>query len=84
MMNNSFVMSKIHQNNAGSRVQALIGQTTDAQTIIRQLYLHTLSRPPRSDEIAALTPMFQQQNLRTATESLQWMLLNKLDFIFNY
>jgi hypothetical protein len=84
MMNNAFVMTRIHQNNAGSRVQTLLAQSTDAQTIIRQLFLNTLSRPPRSDEIAALTPMFQQQGNRAAAESLQWMLLNKLDFIFNY
>jgi hypothetical protein len=84
MMNNSFVMSRIHQNNAGSRVAALLGQTQDRETIIRQLYLNTLSRQPRADEIAALLPMFQQQGTRVGAESLQWLLLNKLDFIFNY
>ena len=83
-MNNAFLMTRIHQANAGSRVAAVLAQTTDVQTIIRQLYLSTLSRQPRADEIAALTPMFQQQGTRVAAESLQWMLLNKLDFIFNY
>ena len=33
---------------------------------------------------ALLTPMFQQLGTRVAAENLQWMLLNKLDFIFNY
>ena len=84
LMNNAFVMTRIHQNNAGSRVATVLAQTTDVQTIIRQLYLNTLSRQPRADEIAAVTPMFQQQGTRVAAESLQWMLLNKLDFIFNY
>ncbi len=84
LMNNSFVMTRIHNNNAGSRVQTVLAQTTDSQAIIQQLYLHTLSRPPRADEIAALTPMFQQQGNRLAAEALQWMLLNKLDFLFNY
>jgi hypothetical protein len=84
LMNNAFVMTRIHQNNAGSRVAALLSQTQNAQTIIRELYLNTLSRPPRADEIAAVTPMFQQLGNRAAAESLQWMLLNKLDFIFNY
>jgi len=84
LMNNTFVMTRIHQNNAGSRVATLLGQTTDVPTIIRQLYLNTLSRQPRTDEITALTPMFQQLGTRVAAESLQWMLLNKLDFLFNY
>ena len=84
LMNNTFVMTRIHQANAGSRVAAVLAQTTDVPTIIRQLYLNTLSRQPRPDEITALTPMFQQQGTRVAAESLQWMLLNKLDFIFNY
>jgi hypothetical protein len=84
LMNNAFVMTRIHQANAGSRVAAILSQTTDAPTIIRQLYVNTLSRQPRPEEITALTPMFQQQGTRVAAESLQWMLLNKLDFIFNY
>jgi len=84
LMNNTFVMTRIHQNNAGSRVAAVLAQTTDVPSIIRQLYMNTLSRQPRPDEIATLTPMFQQQGTRVAAESLQWILLNKLDFIFNY
>jgi uncharacterized protein DUF1553 len=84
LMNNAFVMTRIHQANAGSRVAAVLAQTTDVPTIIRLLYMNTLSRQPRADEITALTPMFQQQGTRVASESLQWMLLNKLDFIFNY
>jgi Protein of unknown function (DUF1549)/Protein of unknown function (DUF1553) len=84
MMNNTFVMTRIHQNNAGSTVATLLAQTTDVQNIIRQLYLNSLSRQPRADEIAAVTPLFQQLGTRVGAESLQWMLLNKLDFIFNY
>src|SRR5262249_27495744 len=51
MMNNAFVTTRIHQANQGSRVQALLAQNADAQTIITELYLNTLSRPPSSDEI---------------------------------
>src|SRR5262245_9919583 len=35
LMNNNFVMTRIHQNNAGSRVAAVLAQTTDVSTIIR-------------------------------------------------
>ena len=37
-----------------------------------------------AEEIGFVMPMFQQQGNRAAAESLQWVLLNKLDFIFNY
>ena len=87
MMNNAFVTTRIHQNNAGSRVQMLISQNASAPTIINELFLNTLSRPPSSDEVAYFTPMFQQpvQNVvANAAASLQWVLLNKMDFIFNY
>jgi hypothetical protein len=84
MMNNGFVTTRIHQANQGSRVQALLAQGANAQTIIRELYLNTLSRQPSSDEINLFTPIFQQQGNRLAAEGLQWILLNKIDFLFNY
>jgi hypothetical protein len=84
MMNNTFLTTRIHQNNAGSRVQTLLGQNSNAQTIISELFLNTLSRPPSADEINLFTPIFQQQGNRAAAESLQWLLLNKMDFLFNY
>ncbi|MDX2040229.1 MAG: DUF1549 domain-containing protein [Acidobacteriota bacterium] len=85
LMNNNFVMGKIHQANAGSAVATLLANTalTDQQ-IVTQLYLNTLSRNPRQDELDALLPLFSSQGKRQATEGVQWALLNKMDFIFNY
>jgi hypothetical protein len=84
MLNNTFVENRIHQTNAGSRVQTLLAQNASAQTIIQQLYLNTLSRAPSDDEVNLFLPSFQQQGNRAAAEALQWMLLNKMDFVFNY
>ena len=84
MMNNAFVETRIHQTNQGSTVQTLLSQNASPQTIINELFLNTLSRPASADEINLFTPMFQQQGNRLATEGLQWLLLNKMDFIFNY
>jgi hypothetical protein len=83
LMNNVFVDSRIGPNN-GSRVQSLLLQNANAQTIIRELFLNTLSRPPSADELSRFTTMFQQQGNRSGAESLQWVLLNKMDFVFNY
>jgi len=84
MMNNAFVMGRIHQANAGSRVASVLSQTSDPTTIVRLLFQNTLSRNPTAAETAMFVQSFQGQTVRVATENLQWVLLNKLDFLFNY
>ena len=85
LMNNSFVMSRIHQNNAGSNVSKLLAnQALSSDQIITQLYLNTLSRNPTQDELNALAPLFASTSRREATETIQWTLINKMDFVFNY
>jgi len=84
MLNSSVILSRIHQNNQGSHVSAILSQTSDPQTILWDIFLNTLSRGPTSQEITLFTPMFQQQGNRVAAENLQWLLLNKVDFLFNY
>jgi hypothetical protein len=84
LMNNAFLMGRIHQTNLGSRVASILTQTQDPATITRLLFQHTLSRNPTADEMNLFTQTFRTQTVRAATESMQWVLLNKLDFIFNY
>jgi hypothetical protein len=84
MLNSPVVLSRIHQNNQSSRVATLLSQTADTQAILRDLFLNTLSRPPTDQEIALFTPMFQQSGNRITAENVQWVLLNKVDFLFNY
>jgi len=59
-------------------------QTSDPQAVLSDLFLNTLSRPPTDQEIAFLTPLFQQLGNQAAAENIQWVLLNKVDFLFNY
>jgi len=84
MLNSAFVSSRIHQNNQGSHVATLLLQTADPGVIIYDLFATTLSRPPSDREMAMFLPIFQQQGNRVAAENLQWVLLNKMDFLFNY
>ena len=85
LMNNSFVMTRIHNANAGSTVSKLIANTAITnQEIITQLYLNTLSRNPTNDEINALNAVFTTMTKREAAEAIQWTVLNKMDFLFNY
>jgi hypothetical protein len=84
MLNSPVLLSRIHQGNQGSHVSTILSQTSNPQTILWDLFLNTLSRAPTDQEIALFTPVFQQQGNRVAAENLQWLLLNKVDFLFNY
>ncbi|MGH9935619.1 MAG: DUF1549 domain-containing protein, partial [Blastocatellia bacterium] len=85
MMNHQFVMTRIHNNNNGSNVQKLLAdQSLTPAQITTQLYLNTLSRSPAQSELDSLTPLFTSLGRQQAAETIQWALLNKVDFIFNY
>ena len=83
-MNNDFLMRRIHNANANSRVRTLLQASADPSYLIRQLYLHTLSRPATDQEVNSLLTTFQQQGNQAAAENLQWVLLNRVQFLFNY
>jgi len=95
LMNSGFVTGRIHQSNRitlpnqtteiPSRVRALLADPNlTNEQIVTQLFLNTLSRYPTDIEKAKLLPYFASLGKIQATESVQWALLNKADFIFNY
>src|SRR5581483_1094901 len=95
LMNNNFVMGRIHQGNRitnipntaeiPSTVRRLLSDTSlTTDHLITQLYLITLSRQPSDVEKTKLLPYFISMGRQAATESLQWVLLNKVDFTYNY
>jgi hypothetical protein len=85
MLNSAFVTSRTRvEGDAPTSVTTLLQQTSDPVTIIRQLYLNTLSRHPTQAEVDALLPSFQQLGNTEAAEDVQWVLLNRLEFLFNY
>jgi hypothetical protein len=94
-MNNNFVMGRIHQTNRitnipntpeiPSTVRRLLADTGNTpDQLITQLYLSTLSRYPTEAEKTKLLTYYTSMGRQQATESLQWVLLNKVDFVFNY
>jgi hypothetical protein len=84
MMNHAFVMGRIHVANSGSTVQRMFRQTTDPLAIIEELYLSTLGRYPYPPEITVSVDVMRRLGNQRGAESLQWALLNKLEFLFNY
>ena len=84
MMNHSFVMSRIHANNNGSNVQWILRVTSNPKTIVDHLFVSTLSRPPTPEESATGADVMKWLGNQRGAETIQWALLNKLEFIFNY
>lgn len=54
------------------------------QKLIEELYLRTLSRYPHPDEGSLLKNKLQSGDRKTAAQDIEWVLLNKLDFVFDY
>jgi len=66
-----------------NRVLQIDGAPISDEEAIRRMFLGTLSRPPSDAETAKV--LTYRTGLRAQWLSdLQWALLNKLDFIFNY
>ena len=89
MMNdNAFVLSRVRSTAATSMVRRLLtgGRTNDQ--MVDELFLAALSRYPTSQEKEAALKryagMVTVDQRSAASEDLLWVLLNKVDFWFNY
>ena len=84
MMNNTFVVSRVRNSNTSRTVYKLLSdrQLGDSQ-VVRQLFLGALGRFPTSREMAAALAALWPDRVAGA-ENLQWALLNKIDFLYNY
>ena len=83
LLNDDSVNRKI--NDAQGRVAKLVQAKTTLSKMIEELYMVSLSRPPRLEELkkaeeyAAKAP-----NQREAMQDLLWVLLNSREFLFNH
>ncbi len=66
-----------------TRVTVLMRSPISDEDAVKQLYLATLSRYPTDEEIATAKSK-KKDNREQWLSDIQWALLNKLDFIFNY
>lgn len=88
LMNDNQINFRTFASRDGSRstrVATLLASNLTEDEMVRQLFLAALGRNPTADETAALQA---NRASRTSREDwltdVQWALLNKLDFIFNY
>jgi hypothetical protein len=83
LMNSPFITAKVSAQ-ASSTVTRLLQSEPSDELLVQAIFLHTLSRLPSAAEN---TVALARRSGRTRTEwaeDLQWALLNKLDFSFNY
>jgi len=87
-MNDNQIMARTLASRDGSRstrVASLLASNLSESEMVDQLFLSTLGRHATDEETAV---MQRNRSSRTSREDwladLQWVLLNKLDFLFNY
>lgn len=89
LMNNNFIISRIHYSNS-STAQNLVSQLLNNSSLsnsqrLDELFLSTLSRfPTDAEKTTLLNVISSSSNPAMAFEDIQWALLNKVDFIYNY
>lgn len=70
--------------NTINRVSRVAAMDVPDEEAIRQMYLATLTREPSAAELETILARRRGQTRTFWLSKLQWALLNKLDFIFNY
>ena len=82
MMNSKFVTSRVSASGT-SFSKTMIDSNLSNDQIIEAMYLRSLSRKPTELELE-IARTWIAENRQIGIEDLQWSLLNKLDFLFNY
>jgi hypothetical protein len=66
------------------RVEKLIKTKAAPPAIVEELYVVTLARPPRPDELAQTETWFKDAPAKEVAQDLLWTLLNSREFLFNH
>jgi hypothetical protein len=82
LMNSPFVKDKVRAA-PGSYVSGLLDANLGDAETVRRLFLRFLVREPGEAE-SAMGRKLLAANRRQGAEDLQWLLVNKLEFVFNY
>jgi hypothetical protein len=83
LLNGDFLNRKIAS--PAGRIEKLLKAKTKAPAMIEELYLVTLSRPPRPAESRkAQEWIAKAPTPREGLQDLLWVLLNSKEFLFNH
>jgi hypothetical protein len=67
-----------------SRLQRLLASTPDDRALAEELFLSTLSRRPRPEELEVAVGILREGDRRQRAADLQWALLNTVEFLLNH
>lgn len=82
MMNSPFVLRRMKAQ-PGSFAAALKSRVTSENELVTELFERFLVRRPEARELAFAKDLLKT-NPEKGLEDLQWLLVNKLEFLFNY
>jgi Protein of unknown function (DUF1553)/Protein of unknown function (DUF1549)/Bacterial Ig-like domain (group 2) len=82
LLNGDFLNKKIAD--PAGRVERLMKVKAPVPAVVEELYLVTLSRPPRPDEGAKAQEWFREGPPKEVAQDLLWSLLNSREFLFNH
>ena len=83
MMNSSLVKEKARPS-AGSYLASLINDGIEGEQLADALHWRFLTRGPDPQEMQASLELLAERGIRAGGEDLQWVLMNKLEFLFNW
>jgi hypothetical protein len=82
LINGDTVQGKIV---SGGVIKKMLDAKIDDKSILTDLYLRTLNRPPTDDELKTLMPLLNDPASQQNTlEDIFWALLNSKEFMFNH
>jgi hypothetical protein len=83
LLNGDFLNRKIADK--GGRVETLVTKKTAMPAAIENLYMATLSRPPKPEEVTKAEQWVKEAgNTRDGLQDLLWVLVNSREFLFNH
>ncbi len=81
LLNSSHIQQKIERS---PRINALIQNTKDPDTLVKALYVTVLSRNPTPEELKVVNAYSQTAKGRDGTVDLVWSLINSAEFLYRH
>jgi len=82
MMNSNLVKEKSRAS-SGSYLAGLLDIGASEEQLVNSLYWQFLTRAPDEHELSASLDLLSERGRAAGGEDLQWILMNKLDFLFH-
>ena len=82
MMNSRLVRDKAKPHD-GSYLAGLLDQDLEDERLVESLFWQFLTRAPYEREMADSVELLASRGSAAGGEDLQWLLMNKLEFMFN-